>query len=400
MLHRAAAAVNIGGKAAHKRTAITALLLAICLCMPCGAALATTDELEPVSMEDASGALLVEASTQQVLMEQEADTARTVAGLSKLPAILVLCEAVDEGMLDLTSKVKVSQRASKVGGPTAFIDYDEVIAAAPLMKAAVMISAGDAILALGETLCGTESAFADRIRARLNELEIDAEYADVTGKDVQLSPRQLAVLGAELMESTCFAAHSKLTLENFTHSDGRETELVNANRMLRNYAGCTGVSTGSSQTDGYCGVFSVIRGDTHLICVVLGCKNASTRFALAGDMLDQAFATKKAQKLASEGDVIAESVRVQGGTRREVNLVAKDTVVLLLEKSESALTPVENIPERLDAPLNTETVLGTISYQTSDGVEKGKVELVAQFAVEQAFFRDIIRQILLGFLRS
>jgi D-alanyl-D-alanine carboxypeptidase len=93
-------------------------------------------------------------------------------------------------------------------------------------------------------------------------------------------------------------------------------------------------------------------------------------------------------------------VRVQGGLRREVNLVAKDTVVLLLDKSEPALTPVEDIPDRLQAPLSTGDVVGSVSYQTADGVEKGKVELVPQADVEQAFMRDIIRRVLLGFLRQ
>ena len=373
----------------------TALLLLIGLCMPFQAAYAVPE----VSMEDASGALLAEATTQQVLLEQDADTPRSVAGLVKLPAVLVLCEAVDQGKLNLQSEIAVSERAAGVGGPTAFIEGGEVISAVPLMKAAVMICAGDAITALGEALAGTEAAFVEAMNSRLAELGVQVTMSAAADTGAQFTPRQLAIIGAALMKSPTFTAHSKLTLENFTHSDGRETELVNANRMLRSYAGCTGVATGSSQADGYCGVFAVTRGDTQLICVVLGCQNANTRFAIAGSMLDQAFATKKAQKCAEKGEVIAESVRVQGGKRREVNLVAKDTVVLLLDKAEPTLVAVENIPQQLQAPLDTNSVVGTISYQTADGVEKGKVELVVQAPVEQAFFREIVRDLLLSFMR-
>jgi D-alanyl-D-alanine carboxypeptidase (penicillin-binding protein 5/6) len=397
MLQKAAAIYDLTGRKARLRW--IALLLAVCLSVPMSVARAELEQ-PAVSMEDASGALLVEASTQQPLLESNADTPKSVAGLVKLPAILVLCEAVDSGALDLTSNLMISDKAASIGGPTAFIEAGETISAAPLMKAAIMISAGDAILALGEAAFGTETAFAERIRERFGELGIDAAFDNALGTGAKLSPRQLAILGAALMKSPCFAAHSKLTLEGISHQDGRETELVNANRMLRTYAGCVGVATGSSAEDGYCGVFYVIRGDTHLICVTLGCRNANTRFALAGNMLDQVFATKKAQCLANAGDVIAESVRVQGGSRREVNLVAKDTVVLLLDKSEPALTAVENIPGRLQAPLSTGDVVGSVSYQTADGVEKGKVELVPQADVDQAFMRDIIRRVLLGFLRQ
>lgn len=381
------------GKRNILRAAATLLLLAS-LILP-----ATPVFAVEVSMADASGALLVEATTQQTLLEQDADTPRSVAGLAKLPAVLTLCEAVDQGKLDLQSEIAVSEKAAGVGGPTAFIEGGEVISAAPLMKAAVMICAGDAITALGETLFGSETAFVEAINTRLKELGVQVTLDNATGAGTQLTPRQLALIGAALMKSPTFTAHSKLTLENFTHPDGRETELVNANRMLRSYAGCTGVATGSSPSDGYCGVFAVTRGDTQLICVVTNCRNSSTRFAVASSMLDQAFATKKAQKLAEKGEVIAESVRVRGGKRREVNLVARDTIVLLLDKSEPALVAVENIPKQLDAPLDTNSVVGSVSYQTADGVEKGKVELVPQVDVEQAVLREIIRSLLLSFMR-
>lgn len=375
-----------------------ALLLILCF-LPVKV-LAVTGESASISLEGASGRVLTEASTQQALIEHEADTARSVAGLSKLPGLLVLCEAVDAGMLDLTSLVQVSQKAAGVSGPTAFIEGGETIEAAPLMKAAVMICAGDAIFALGEALFGSESAFLNSIQERIRELGIDTPYGDATGKDVQFTPRQLALLGAELMESPCFSAHSKLTLEEISHKDGRKTELVNANRMLRNYAGCTGVATGSSQSDGYCGVFYISRGDTNLVCVVLGSKNSATRFAIATEMLNQTFSTIRAQRLATKGEVLAKDVRVIGGKRREVNLVAKESVVLLLEKNEPALSPVEAIPKRLHAPLSAEDVVGTISYQTVDGVERGKVELVVQVPIEEAFLRDFIRNAILGFLRA
>ncbi len=397
MLQKAAAIYDVKGRKARQRWIV--LLLTVCFCFPISVARAEPEQ-PAVSMEDASGALLVEASTQQPLLEKSADTPQSVAGLVKLPAILVLCEAVDNGALDLTSDLMVSDRAASIGGPTAFIEAGETISAAPLMKAAVMISAGDAILALGEAAFGSESALADRVRERMTDLGIDATFDNALGTGAKLSSKQLAILGAALMKSPCFAAHSKLTLEGISHQDGRETELVNANRMLRTYAGCVGVMTGSSPEDGYCGIFYVIRGDTHLLCVALGCRNANTRFALAGNMLDQVFATKKAQCLANAGDVIAESVRVQGGSRREVNLIAKDTVVLLLNKTEPALTPVKNIPSSLQAPLNAGDVVGSVSYQTADGTEMGRVELVPQTAVEQAFLRDVIRQVLLGFLRQ
>lgn len=349
---------------------------------------------------DAAGTFLAEAGTLQTVQEADADTVRGVAGLAKLPALLVLCEAVDAGSLDLNAVVNVSDRAARVGGPTAFIEAGESIAAKELMKAAAMICAGDAILALGGALCGTEAAFTERINERMGEMGIPVTLTDPTGAGLELSPRMLATLGQALMKSECFLTHCSMTIENITHPDGRNTELVNANRMLKTYAGCNGLATGSSQTDGYCGVFSATRGDTSMLVVVLGAKNASDRFAIAGEMFDHAFATLKSQNLAQEGQVLYENVPIQGGMRREVNLVAKETVVALLDKSAPALQAVADVPETLMAPVEEGAILGSISYQDQSGAEVARVELIAQHAVDEAHLRDFIRMLLMDFIRG
>ena len=379
----------------YRRRAYRVLCLLLCFFIACMPIFANAE----ASIDDVPGALLAEARTLQRIQEQQADTPRGIAGLSKLPALLVICEAVDQGKLDPTAEISISDRAASIGGPTAFIEGGERIAAKELLKAAAMICAGDAIVALGEALSGSESAFLERINARMRELGIEVALTDAIGSGLALSPNMLAQLGSALMESSCFTSHCTLTLENITHPDGRETELVNANKLLKTYAGCTGLATGSSQTDGYCGLFAATRGDTSMFCVVLGARNSSERFGIASALLDHAFATIKSQPLATKGEVIKESVRVQGGLRREVNLVAKETVVALLEKSAAALQAVEDIPEYLVAPLQQDAVVGSISYQTQDGLEIAKVELVPQQPIEEAHLRDFIRNALLGYLR-
>lgn len=377
----------------------TALVMACCLlCTSLSATLAV--EETSVSMDEMTGGVLLEATTLQPVLEKDAQTARSVAGLCKLPALLVVCEAMDEGAIKPTDEVTVSERAARISGPTAFIETGETIAASELIKAAVMINAGDAIMALGEAIYGSETAFLEQIHSRLKDMDIPLTLSDAVGKDLQVDPMTLAKLGAELVKSETFSQYCMLTLDGITHTGDRYTELVNPNRMIKTYAGCTGVSTGSSQADGYCGVFSVTRGDTSLICVVLGAKNSNSRFEIAKQMLDSAFATIKTQRVATAGEVMVKNVPVQGGKRREVNLVAKDDVVIILEKAQADLKGVPEIPEVLIAPFDVTDVQGTIVYKTDAGETLARVELVPQQAVEIANLRDIIREIFLGYLRA
>ena len=96
-----------------------------------------------------------------------------------------------------------------------------------------------------------------RTRARLEALDVSAQYTDLNATSTPLCALDIAKLGRLLAQSESFNLYSSLYLDGITHEDDRYTELVNPNRLIRDYPGCTGVSTGSSNTAGHCGVFNV-----------------------------------------------------------------------------------------------------------------------------------------------
>jgi D-alanyl-D-alanine carboxypeptidase (penicillin-binding protein 5/6) len=359
------------------------------------------EEIPPAqsALENCMAAVLIETSSGQVLKESDADVLHDVAGLTKLPGLLVICEAVERGLLNAEADITVSEKAAKTGGPTAFVETGETIKAAPLLKAAIMISAGDAIVALGEHIYGTEAAFVDAINTRLKALGIDIQLSDAVGSGTQFDAASLARVGAATAELESFKIYSTLMLDGITHADGRKTELANPNRMVRNYAGCDGVMTGSSPADGYAGVFSVSRGDMRLVAVVIGSKKSAERFAAAKTMLDEAFASMRAQKLSTRGEVLYEGVKVKGGNSKTVNLIARDTIVLLLDKAEPSLMAERDIPGVLTAPIGPDEVVGSIVYKTDTGEVRGRVELVVDAEITAYALKDIISSILKNFIR-
>jgi D-alanyl-D-alanine carboxypeptidase (penicillin-binding protein 5/6) len=367
--------------------------------MMAGASAAADDTAELKKLEDIPSALLIEANSMQTIWEKEADAMYTVAGLSKIPALLVICEAMDSGELALDQVAEVSRLAASVSGPTAFLSAGERISLKELVKAAVMISAGDAIMTLAESLCGTEAAFISRVNARMKELRIDLSLENVMGRNTKMNAQMLAKLGRALQESKTFTSYCTVWMDEITHENGKKTDLVNANRMLRSYGGCIGLITGSSQQDGYCGVFAAKQGNAVMLCVILGASSAEKRFAAAAEMLDMAAARYKTQTIAEAGEVIVESVPINGGTRRAVNLIAANSLVLLMEREQGEPEIVKNIPEQLDAPFTEQAILGNIIYRTQAGAELGRVELRAQYAVDTWTFRDAITEVLMDFLR-
>lgn len=345
-----------------------------------------------------SGAVLAEATTMSRLWAESADTEFAVAGLSKLPAILTIAQAMDEGSVRADTVMRVSTHAASIPGPTAFLDGGEEIGAGELFKAAVMISAGDAIMTLGENAYGSESVFVENINVTLRQLGIEKTVHDALGTDTLFTVWELTTLGAAAAGSAAFSRYAALYYDGITHADGRETELVNANRLLNNYAGCVGVMTGSSASDGYCGVFYTVRNRTALIAVVIGAESAAKRASAAVALMDYGFANFRTETVSTASEVVVKGLPVRDGTVKSVDLVTRSTRTVVIEGRQGKLTAERTVPEYLEAPLTASTPVGSVSYRNEAGEVVAEVPLFPACDVEAFALLDILMRILAIYL--
>lgn len=374
------------------RNRFAPLMMALVLLLLPGLALAENPAITNVT--GLKGAVLMEPATVTRLWAQDGDARLSVAGLTKLPAILTLCQAFDEGLLSESAEMRVSTRSAGIPGPSAFLSAGETMPARALVKAAVMISAGDAIMTLGENAFGSDSVFVENINVTLRQIGLSARMTDALGTGMTFSSWDLAMLGKAAMASKTFSAYCCLYLDSITHPDGRETELVNANRLVKNYAGCRGLMTGSSAEDGYCGVFSASRGGTDLIAVVVGSENAVKRTAAAVGLLDYGFAAFKTQTLSSAGEVVKEALPVRDGDVKAVDLVARDSVRVVTKVDAGTPSITEVLPEELAPPLMTDVSVGSLEYRDGKGALLAAVPLYPACTVRPFGIKDILLRII------
>ncbi|MCL2671127.1 MAG: hypothetical protein FWF10_03715 [Clostridiales bacterium] len=334
------------------------------LCLPAAArAEGGVDAFETLPQTaTAKAVLLTPAQADLVIAESASDKSLAVAGLAKLPAILTLALAFDEGLIKGDTAMQVSKKAAEVSGPTAFLESGERMPAGDLMKAAIMISAGDAIWTLGENAFGSEQVFLKNIEATMQKLGLSLTLTDCVGTGTAFTAQELAAIARAAAKSPTFLGYAIKYMDTLHHSDGRSTELVNANRMIRNYSGCRGLLTGSSRDDGYSGVFYAERGGVGYVAVVIGCKNSEERFAAATSLFDYAYANCKLQTLAQEGAPTLTAYPVQDGDVRELDLYPHESVVSLLRKSDGELQVTYDLPEVLSAPLFADVPVGHVYY--------------------------------------
>ncbi|MBR5292807.1 MAG: D-alanyl-D-alanine carboxypeptidase [Clostridia bacterium] len=369
------------------------VVLAAVLLLGYGAAYA---EEYPVDISGIKAAVVIEQNSGTAVIEYNAEEKMDSGGLARLPVLLAVCKKIDGDSIALTDTVTISAAAAKISGPTAFLEAYEQAEMSTLLKAAVMICAGDAIYALAEGVYGSAEACAIAVNELMRDMEIDGNYTDITGNGINFTPHEIAKIGAELMQCQSFTLYSGLFYDTIQHSDGRTTELASSNKLLKSCVGTNGVGTGSSSAAGYCGVFSVKRGNTSYICAIFGAQNSSQRAQKAQSMLEYAFAAYDAKTLATEGEAIVDSMPVHNGTKSNVPIVSNKTVVALVPKN-TILEERREIPEILEAPVNSSTVVGTVTY-LHEGETVGVVELVSAEDVDRANVFDYIKRSLMEWL--
>ncbi len=367
---------------------IISMMLAAVLTLPC--ALTSADPgTESMVFAGAKAVAVLEGSCLQTAVGYEADTVLNVAGLSRLPALMYVCEAFDKGLVSEDASIVVGDVAAGVGGPTAFVAAGEKIPASALIKAAVMITAGDATYALAETAAGSATLAEKAIANLLTELNIGSGDFTLAGGKPSMTAKEVCALMAQLSKSPTYCKYSKLTLDEIAHENGSRTELANPNKLLKSLEGCYAGSTGSSNEAGYCGAFAVTRGETSYVVAVLGAKNSNERFETARDAANTAFGAYETVAAAKQGDVIASGIPVIGGLKRTVDAVSTRAVVLLVKKGDAWGVTTE-LPESIPAPVRKGDLLGYAVYSSTQGAEPVRVALAAAQDIGEANWGQLI----------
>lgn len=351
-------------------------------------------------MTDAKSVILIEASTKTVLYEKNADEALPPASVTKIMTLLLVMEAVDSGKTSLGDIVTVSSEAASMGGSQIYLEVGEQMTVEEMIKAVIIASANDAALALAEHICGSESAFVDKMNQRAKELGMNnTNFENTNGLDDTttnhlISARDIATMSAELIKHETILKYT--TIWQDTVRDGQFT-LTNTNRLVRFYSGCNGLKTGSTSKAGYCISASAKRDGMQLIAVVMGAPTRDKRNSIAKSLLDYGFATFSYYSDTSTDDQEDMTVTVKRGRSDKV-AIAYHPYSDIVEKGTAATISIEkDLPEYVTAPIRKGDVLGTVRYKSGNNVIAER-DIYATQRVDEVTFGDIFVKLLKKYL--
>ncbi len=340
----------------------------------------------PPIRPNCAAVMLMEADSGQIIFEMNADSPRPVASVTKVMTILLALERIDAGQMSPEDEVAVSETAAGMGGSQVLLDVNERQTVGTLLKCMIVGSANDAAVALAETMYGSEALCVDAMNRRAGELNMTGtHFENCTGLPADgqhTTARDVAIMSHQMFSHGRYFDYSTVWMEDIDHGDGRVTQLVNTNKLLKLYDGCDGGKTGSTNEAGYCVTATAKRGDMRLISVVLGAETGKERFAIAREMLDYGFANYRRYPVAVRGTRVRGQLPVTGGVRDGVTLALDGDLTLLVSKgSEQQVRLDPELPESLPAPVEAGQTVGSVNVCV-DGREVARIPVVATEAVE------------------
>ena len=357
----------------------------------------TAEKSEPAALTvKAKAAVLMDAVTVDVLFAQSPHEKLYPASVTKVMSLLLFMEALDRQTLQLTDTVTTSADAAQKGGSQIWLKEGETMTIDDLLKATVIGSANDACCVLAEKIAGSEQAFVQMMNDRAQQLGMkETHFVNCTGLDDDTSEHltsayDVALMSRELLRHEKIRDYTTVWMESLRNG---ETQLVNTNKLVRFYAGTTGLKTGTTAKAGCCITASAERSGLHLIAVVLGADNSNDRFEGAKAMLNWGFAAFETAKMTLDNANIADVV-VLGGTKESITPAAKPLPTLTMKKGvKDTVEPMVSLPIDVEAPVEAGQVLGKVDF-VANGEIIASVDLIARAAVARLKPGDVLQRML------
>lgn len=381
---------------------ILAILISVFLCVQPVWASPSMDEGPQIT---APSAVLMEASTGQIIYEKDADEQFPPASVTKIMTLLLIFDALDSGQIQLDDKVTTSEYAASMGGSQVFLEAGETQTVDTLIKCISVASANDACVAMAEYICGNEEEFVARMNQRAKDLGMEnTHFINCNGLDVDghlTTARDIAVMSRELItEYPEIYDYCTIWMENITHTTKKGTSefgLTNTNKLIRQYEYATGLKTGSTGKAKFCVSATARKDGMDLIAVIMAAPDSKTRMKDAVTLFNYGFG--KCQRYEEKQIQPMEPVEVSRGKEKQVNVV-QDGKFVYVDTTGADLSKVKRkavYKEKIEAPVKKGEKIGVVQYYLDEKMI-GSIDIIAEQSVEKISYKSAMGNALEEFL--
>ncbi len=350
--------------------------------------------------------VVMEASTGQVICEQDADTRRSPASITKIMTLLIIFEHLKSGRIRLEDEVITSAYAKSMGGSQVFLEEGEAQTLDTMIKCISVASGNDASVAVAEYIAGSEGEFVKLMNEKAEALGMqNTHFEDCCGltdsDNHYSSARDVAIMSRELITKYPEVfTYTKIWMEDIEHKTAQGTTsftLASTNKLLKQYEWTTGLKTGSTSKALYCLSATAKKDDMELIAVVMAAPDPKTRFQDAITLLNYGYSVS--QMYTDENKDPLPEQKIEGGIEDVLYLTYAGPFEYL-DTAGSNLSEIQkeiSLPDIVQAPIAEGEAVGEAVYKLN-GNRIGSVSILAAKGVEKATYKDYWKKVWILYL--
>lgn len=347
--------------------------------------------------ENAKSAILIEASTGEVIFKKNETEKRAPASMTKMMSLLLIMEEIEKGSLKWNEKITVSETASSMGGSQIYLETNEVMSVFDLVKGISMASANDAVVALAERISGTEEDFVKLMNKKAKELGLkNTNFKNSTGLDEEghySSAEDMAKIARELVKHKKILEFSSTYEDYLRQNTNNKFWLVNTNKLVKTYAGMDGLKTGFTESAMYCLTATALRNNERLIGVLMGEESSKVRNSEMVKLLDYGFNLYKVDRIIKKGKVVSKYKNDKSSRIKNDVIVLDDIYVLNKKGEKKRRITYDVVLDDIKLPVEKNEKMGVLIGK-ENGKEIFKVDVVSKNKIKKAniielYFRNI-----------
>lgn len=337
--------------------------------------------------KNAKSAILIEASTGEIMWEKNAHEKLAPASMSKMMSMLLVVESIDKGNLKWDQMITVSENASKMGGSQILLETGEQMSVEDLFKGVAVASGNDAVVALGEAIGGSEEMFVKMMNDRAKELGLtETNFKNPHGLDEEnhySSAHDMAMIGKELVKHKKVLEYTGIYEDYLRKGTSKEFWLVNTNKLVRFFKGVDGLKTGYTDTAGYCLTATIEKDGMRLISVVMGEPEATTRSSETTGLINYGFSMYSLEKMLTTSSNLGNAKVYQGENEYVTLQPLKDVSILNNKNKEKRNVTYTLDIKTIKAPVKKGEIVGKLNV-IENGKTIDKIDVTVKENVKKA----------------
>ncbi len=353
--------------------------------------------------ENAKSAIMVEASTGEILYSKNPNEKLAPASMTKIMSLILIMENIESGNIKWDDTVVASENASSMGGSQIFLKTGEVMKVEDLVKAICVASANDAVVAMAEKIAGTEDAFVKMMNDKARSLGAkNTNFKNSTGLDIEghySTAYDMAIMARELIRHQKILEFSSIYEDYLRKGTPNSFWLVNTNKLVRYYDYIDGLKTGFTDDAGYCLTATGKKNGMRLITVVMREDNTNNRTKDTIAMMDYGFNMYSINNIVSKDKVIG-NINVNLGVKEKVDVIPISDVNIVNNKQVESKKYTYDIKyNNVNAPVKIGDMVGKLDIYQDDKYLRS-VDITVKEDIKKAnilliFIRNL-RDVLVG----